>query len=272
MAAVVRATFWETEEASLWERALMDSRRPRSFSDSWLEVERWTEILDSDCEECISLDSASTREGSESETDASPRESQSSRRVSWSDVTDSDTEAASDRRRLSRREGHARRPDLWRAEAEESPLEATQTTLVLKNLPLDTSRGDLCRLLEREGFEEAFNFLYVPMNFKAMKSFCYAFVNFVDHITAVRAMSHLHGFAWDHVGSQTHLEAAWSQPHQGLQVHIERFRNSPVMHPSVPDEYKPILLQDGVRAAFPEPTGKVVAPRELRRQCRSRDQ
>ena len=32
----------------------------------------------------------------------------------------------------------------------------------------------------------------------------------------------------------------WSHPYQGLDAHIERYRNSPVMHEDVPDEYKPM--------------------------------
>jgi len=55
-------------------------------------------------------------------------------------------------------------------------------------------------------------------------------------------------------------EVSWSGPHQGFKAHVERYRNSPVMHRSVPDAYKPIIFQDGVRQDFPRPTRKIKAP------------
>ena len=44
------------------------------------------------------------------------------------------------------------------------------------------------------------------------------------------------------------------------QAHVERYRNSPVMHRSVPDEYEPVIFKNGVRKNFPRPTKKVKAP------------
>merc|ERR1711957_1160484 len=46
------------------------------------------------------------------------------------------------------------------------------------------------------------------------------------------------------------VEVVWSSPHQGLTILIERYRNARVMHPSVPDLYKPALFQNGVRWVF----------------------
>ena len=47
---------------------------------------------------------------------------------------------------------------------------------------------------------------------------------------------------------------------RAVQAHVERYRNSPVMHRSVPDEYKPVIFKNGVRKNFPRPTKKVKAP------------
>jgi len=51
--------------------------------------------------------------------------------------------------------------------------------------------------------------------------------------------------------------------HQGLPAHIDRYRNSPVMHESVEDEYKPAVFSPGTgdRAVFPPPTKKLRVPR-----------
>eukprot|EP00435_Cladocopium_sp_Y103_P010536 s1610_g2.t1 len=71
-----------------------------------------------------------------------------------------------------------------------------------------------------EGFAGRFNFLYVPLCFREKTSLCYAFINFVDLMS---------------------LEL-FRQRHQGLSSIIQYYRNNSVMHPSVPDECKPILL------------------------------
>merc|ERR1712066_571567 len=42
--------------------------------------------------------------------------------------------------------------------------------------------------------------------------------------------------------------------------HVERYRNSPVMHESIPDEGKPIVLNAGVRMPFPLPTTPLLSP------------
>ena len=36
------------------------------------------------------------------------------------------------------------------------------------------------------------------------------------------------------------------------EAHVERYKNSPVMHKSVPDEYKPAIFKDGVRRTHVE--------------------
>lgn len=42
-----------------------------------------------------------------------------------------------------------------------------------------------------------------------------------------------------------------------------RYRDSPIMHGSVPDEFKPVIFEAGTgrRVDFPEPTKKLRAPR-----------
>jgi len=50
---------------------------------------------------------------------------------------------------------------------------------------------------------------------------------------------------------------------QGLNENIARYRNSPLMSEDVPAFYKPVLLEDGVRSPFPEPTKQL---RTLRRR------
>jgi hypothetical protein len=58
----------------------------------------------------------------------------------------------------------------------------------------------------------------------------------------------------------------WSDAMQGLDEHVERYRDCPVMHESIPDEFKPLLFKDGVRVPFPKPTKKIQAPRPWSRR------
>merc|ERR1711988_700022 len=49
---------------------------------------------------------------------------------------------------------------------------------------------------------------------------------------------------------------------QGLDANVERYRNSPLMHHSVPEECKPAVYDyTGVEAVFPEPTKSIPKPR-----------
>merc|ERR1712187_1092030 len=56
-------------------------------------------------------------------------------------------------------------------------------------------------------------------------------------------------------------EVCWSEPLQGLETHCDRYRNSPVMHELVPDEFRPVLFDQGVRIPFPAPTKRIRPPR-----------
>lgn len=56
----------------------------------------------------------------------------------------------------------------------------------------------------------------------------------------------------------------WCAEQGGLESLIEKYQNCPVMHESVPDEFKPALYKDGSRVSFPAPTKKLRKPRVTR--------
>lgn len=121
----------------------------------------------------------------------------------------------------------------------------------------------MCQLLNDAGFAGLYDFLYLPVNFKTWRFFRYCLVNFTCHQAAASALEKL-GAQGDVWAESTRDEAApcpdWCAKSQGLAAHLEQYRDSPVMHPSVPDQYKPILLRNGVRVAFPPATVPLVAP------------
>merc|ERR1719408_628689 len=74
-------------------------------------------------------------------------------------------------------------------------------------------------------------------------------------------MKTFEGFSGWSFDSAKVCEVSWAHPHQGLSEHVERYRNSPVMHPTMPEEYKPMMFQNGIQQPFPQPTKAIKAPK-----------
>jgi hypothetical protein len=134
------------------------------------------------------------------------------------------------------------------------------TTVMLRNMPCDYTRDMLVDVLELKGFNGKFDFLYVPFDFKKQAGLGYAFMNLITHEDAMRAMSELQGFSEWAVPTQKVMQVSWSTPLQGLAANIERYRNSPVMHPNVPEKFKPLLFKHGKSVRFPPPTKPLGQP------------
>jgi len=144
--------------------------------------------------------------------------------------------------------------------ASTSLCEASRTTLKLSGLPTDFTRESLLKLFAEEGVAKDCDFVYLPTNFKCPGScYGYAFANFSTPEATLQAKTSLESH---------HLDVAWANS-QGLQEHIDRFRNSPVMHDSVPDAAKPAMFKNGVRNPFPPPTRHIFSPgHHGSRRCR----
>lgn len=139
-----------------------------------------------------------------------------------------------------------------------------RTTLMLRNLPLECSRSVLISLLNALGFAGRYDFVYMPMDFSKGCSLGYAFVNVCSPRDATCLRCIFEGFSQWPTLSEKVCEVVWSEPHQGVAALVERYRNSPVMHPSVPDEWKPAVYVGGTRGAFPAPTRTLKAPKASR--------
>jgi len=136
-----------------------------------------------------------------------------------------------------------------------------KTTMMLRNIPNSFTRAMLADKLDKAGFRGSYDFVYLPIDHSTNIGFGYAFVNFTSPSGARLFKNTFHGCAeWASPHDKT-CEVVWSQAHQGLQEHIDRLRNSPVMHESVPDVFKPAIYVNGMRVPFPQPTKKPRAPR-----------
>jgi len=136
-----------------------------------------------------------------------------------------------------------------------------KTTVMLRNLPNNYTRDMLLHLLDTHGFSGCYDMVYMPMDFSTNVALGYAFINLSSTNEASRLWSQFQGFSNWEIASTKVCEIGWSRPLQGLQAHIDRYRNSPVMHNSVPDEFKPVLFKNGKRVPFPGPTKVLRAPR-----------
>jgi hypothetical protein len=149
-------------------------------------------------------------------------------------------------------------------EADESDAGAEDpgyTTAMMRNIPSAYTRANLLELLDQQGFLGSYDYVYLPVAFHTELNHGFAFINFTTAEDFKRFQEHFTGFSDWMVPSDRVCEVCWSDVAQGIDAYIERYRNSPLMHESVGDRFKPVLLEHGNRVPFPKPTKKIRAPR-----------
>jgi hypothetical protein len=152
-------------------------------------------------------------------------------------------------------------PDCRVASNTSSAEETQWSTVIMRNIPNNYTREMLLGLLDTEGFAQRYDFVYIPIDFSSQAGLGYAFVNLATPSDALTFWAHFEGFRNWAVPSEKVCTLQWSSPIQGLEAHLERYRNSPVMHETVPDQWKPVLYYRGVRMIFPAPTKSIKAPK-----------
>lgn len=140
------------------------------------------------------------------------------------------------------------------------------TTVMMRNIPNNYTRDLLLQLIDSRSFRGSYDLVYLPMDFETEVGFGYAFINFVSVDQAELFRESFRGFRDWAVMSEKVCVVSWSDSLQGLRDHVERYRNSPVMHESVRDSFKPVLFKDGVRIPFPPPTRRLMPPRPVPRR------
>jgi len=123
-----------------------------------------------------------------------------------------------------------------------------RTTLVLRKLPKNENLSSMLAMLDKAGLKGLYDFVYLPMDFKKGKVFGHLIVNFVSNESAEQANFHF-------AGAGATIE--WSEQHQGLDALIQRYRNSPIMHPTMPEASKPLIFSEGFVVPFPAPTEEI---------------
>lgn len=180
-------------------------------------------------------------------------------------------DSSSNRSRESSTDGVAYVDEPWHAAAAQyatrlrSPPALQLTTVMMRNLPDAYTRQMVLDLLVAAGYEGSFDLVYVPINFDSNLNLGCAFVNFVEPDAADTFRRQISGFSDWCVPSDKVCEATWGEA-RGLSALIDRYRNSPVMHDSVPEQFKPALFRGFERIPFPPPTKRLRPPRNLRRK------
>jgi hypothetical protein len=137
-----------------------------------------------------------------------------------------------------------------------------RTTVMMRNIPNNLVLYELLKLFNDYGFHKFYDFVYLPIDLKRQCNYGYAFINFVDHRAAIAFFRCFTDFcAWERKSSRKVCAVSWGKM-QGLHVLVERYRNSAIMHESVPAEGKPVLLKYGIMVPFPQPTKAISAPQQ----------
>jgi hypothetical protein len=139
--------------------------------------------------------------------------------------------------------------------------ELQRTTVMVRNIPNNYTRDMFLSMLNHEGFAGMYDFVYLPIDFLSRASLGYAFVNLTSSKTVKNFLNAFAGYTRWMIPTKKVGYVTCCGTHQGLDAHVERYRNSPVMHEAIPDEFKPIILKKGRRVAFPAPTRVIRAPR-----------
>eukprot|EP00438_Fugacium_kawagutii_P018469 Skav204798 [mRNA] locus=scaffold763:460514:465506:+ [translate_table: standard] len=150
-------------------------------------------------------------------------------------------------------------PELAKGTTERSSCPAGKTTVMMRNIPNNYTRRMFLELLNKHGLQSCYDFIYLPYDFQRASNLGYAFVNLREDAVDMFWQT-FDGFSQWSLPSSKVCKVTWSGPHQGFEAHVERYRNSPVMHRSVPDEYKPLIFSEGTPIPFPPPTRRLKAP------------
>lgn len=134
------------------------------------------------------------------------------------------------------------------------------TTVIVRNIPNRFSHGSLAAVLDTHGFSGLYDLIYVPIDFATGVSFGYAFVNLTSVDEAERFIARFDGLKWGGASKKV-CGVVRCDDGESPSERVERYRNLPVMHSSMPDSFKPAMYAGGQRVPFPPPTKKLRAPR-----------
>merc|ERR1712151_857632 len=142
------------------------------------------------------------------------------------------------------------------------------TTVIMRNIPIDYTREQLLEVVDAAGFQNDYDIVSMPIDLLTETGHGFASINFTTHEQAEKFKGHFDDFKEWQAPYDKAGETSWSDVLNGYVAIVERYRNSPLMHESVPDKFKPAVYKDGVRMPFPAPTKTIKPPRPRTRHAK----
>ncbi|KAG5176395.1 RNA recognition motif 2-domain-containing protein [Tribonema minus] len=125
-----------------------------------------------------------------------------------------------------------------------------RTTIMIRNIPNKYTQAMLLQEIN-VNFLEAFDFFYLPIDFKNRCNVGYAFINFIDFRRIIAFTREFHGQRWRNFNSEKVCAISYARI-QGKASMICRFQNSSLMEKD--GEYRPLLFySSGPDRGRPEP-------------------
>lgn len=137
--------------------------------------------------------------------------------------------------------------DHWWAEG--------MTTVMIRNIPNSFTRTPFIAMLNDLGLEGKFDFFYLPFDFQRESNLGYAFINMLSVEDVDLLKQKLNGYhGWKCSSDKICQVAPGPNYRQGRDANIKHYQNRAVMHHQVPEDWKPLWLENGIPQIFPPPT------------------
>ena len=103
-----------------------------------------------------------------------------------------------------------------------------RTTVMIRNIPNKYSQQMLLEVIDKH-CKEAYDFLYLPIDFKNKCNLGYAFINFLNPRVIPSFYEQVNGQKWERFNSEKRCELTYARI-QGQAALAEHFQSSSVMH------------------------------------------
>ncbi|CAK0792924.1 unnamed protein product [Prorocentrum cordatum] len=116
------------------------------------------------------------------------------------------------------------------------------TTLVIRNIPMDTTQRDLLDLIDRTGFANRYDFVYMPTDFDAGTARGHAFVNFATPSVARDFFTMWNGSKLVIAGATSPMLEISASALQGYSENADRWKASRLRRTRNP-EHRPFIAE-----------------------------
>jgi len=133
----------------------------------------------------------------------------------------------------------------------ESMKHEPPTTLMIRNIPGKYSQNHLMMDLHDTGFDDTYDFLYMPIDKGTSNSVGYAFVNFVDPALAAKCMDRFQGHRFTQLQRSSNKTARISVAHlQGLEKNLQHYQNTAVSA-AKQQQRRPVVMLNRISEMVP---------------------